>query len=111
MKLHGKKHSARIQYLFQRRALDPCDNCGKLQSEHASGKNCLFEATLFKPQELLVFFEQLLSKGGVLTIKVGNQSLIQKIQALSVVQLANSLSGEILTDGDAYLGEIDAKER
>jgi hypothetical protein len=109
-KLPGKKFDARVQYRFSRFSLEGCAQCGKPQLEHADGE-CLFESTIFAQKELLTFFEALLRKGGVLTITTGKQTLRQKIQALSIDQRASGVTGEILTDGDAFLEETDATER
>jgi hypothetical protein len=110
MKPHGHKFSARLKYTFSRYGLEVCTQCRKTRDEHIDGK-CLFESTVFKQHELMDFFELLMRKGGVLTIKVGRHALSQKIKVPAIDQGANTVSGEIQTEGDAFLGEIDAEKR
>lgn len=107
MKLHGHTFSANLKYTFSRYRLEHCKHCRKPREEHVDGK-CLFEATIFKQNELMEFFELLMRKGGVLTLKVGRHSLSQKIRVPAVDQGANTVTGDIRTEGDAFLVEIDA---
>jgi hypothetical protein len=111
MKLHGHKFRADLKYTFSRYHLEGCTQCGKPEGEHAKGK-CLFESTVYRPNELLAFFEELMRKGGVLTIKAGKQTLTQKITGTAVDQGANMVMGDIRVDGDAYLEDTaDAPKR
>jgi len=111
MKLHGHKFRADLKYTFSRYHLEGCTQCGKKKEEHAHGK-CLFESTVFKPHELLEFFELLMRKGGVLTIKVGTKSLTQKINGAAIDQGVNMVMGDIRAEGEAFLGDTaDAPKR
>lgn len=104
MKLHGHKFRADLKYTFSRYHLEGCTHCGKKKEEHAAGK-CLFESTVFRPSELLDFFELLMRKGGVLTLKVGTQTLTQKITVAAIDQGVNMVLGDIRSEGDAFLGD------
>ena len=107
----GHKFNAQLRYTFSKYALEPCANCGKKQDEHTDSK-CLFDSTVFQPQSLMTFFKELIRNGGTMTIQTGNQTLHQKIKVYSVDQLANTVSGAIATEGDAFLEESNgAKKR
>jgi len=111
MKLHGHKFSAGLKYTFSRYSLGECAQCGKTKEQHAQGQ-CLFESTVYQPHELLGFFELLMREGGVLTLKVGTQTLTQKITVNSIDQGVNFVLGDIQTAGDAFLGDTArAKKR
>ena len=111
MKLHGHKFRADLKYTFSRYHLEGCTQCGKPKEEHAHGK-CLFESTVYRPKELLEFFELLMRKGGVLTIKVGAQTLSQKVGGVALDQGVNMVMGDIRTEGDAFLEDTaNAKKR
>ncbi len=107
MKLHGHRFDAELRYTFHRHGIEGCQNCRQELEQHADGK-CYFEATTYAPSELLDFFEKLLREGGVLTLKAGEFSLVQKIKAVEVSRDAAQVLGDIQTEGDAYLqGPID----
>lgn len=111
MKPKGHRFSASLKYTFSRHNLEGCTQCGKSRNEHADGK-CLFDSSVYKPSELLEFFELLLRKGGVLTLKAGAKTLTQKITVLAVDQGVNLAMGDIRSDGEAFLEEVaDAKKR
>jgi len=111
MKLHGHKFSADLKYTFSRYHLEGCTQCGKKKEEHAKGK-CLFESTVYRPNELLEFFELFMRKGGVLTLKVGTKTLMQKFGGVAVDQGANMVMGDFRAEGDAFLEDTaDAPKR
>jgi hypothetical protein len=110
MKPKGTKFSADLKYTFSRYSLEECQSCGKPKREHAGGK-CLFESTIYRPSELLDFLELFMRRGGTLTLKVGNQTLTQKINGTAIDQGANLVMGDFRSEGDAYLGEADASKR
>jgi hypothetical protein len=111
MKLHGHKFSADLKYTFSRFSLENCQKCGRPKREHA-GEKCLFESTMYRPSELLDFFELFMRKGGTLTLKVGTQTLMQKVYGVAIDQGANLVMGDFRSEGDAFLQDTaDAKER
>jgi stage V sporulation protein SpoVS len=109
-KPQGTAFQATFQYVFPEYGLDLCAHCRKPSEAHAEGK-CLFESTQFKAHELDTFFRALLKKGGTLTLTAGKQTLRQKVKAQAVDRRWVSLSGQLTTTGEAFLGEADAEER
>jgi hypothetical protein len=103
MKLKGHKFRADLKYTFSRYHLEGCTQCGKPEGEHADGK-CLFESTIYRPNELLEFFELFMRKGGTLTLTVGTQTLTQKIHGVAIDQGANLVMGDFRSEGEAFLG-------
>jgi len=107
----GHRFAASLKYTFSKYHLEECTQCGKPKAEHAEGK-CLFESTVFRSNELLDFFELMMRKGGVLTLKVGTQTLTQKITVSAIDQGANMAMGDIRSEGEAFLGDgSDASKR
>lgn len=110
-KPHGHRFTANLKYTFSRYHLEGCTQCGDPKEKHAEGK-CLFESTVFRPSELLDFFELMMRKGGVLTLKVGTQILTQKITVSALDQGVNLAMGDIRSEGEAFLGDsTDAPKR
>lgn len=106
-KPQGLKFHARLKYTFSRYSLEGCTRCGKKREEHVDGK-CLFESTVFKQSELIDFFEHLLRTGGTIRIVAGKKVLTQKLHARAVDQGADLVIGDIETDGNAFIGDVDA---
>lgn len=93
---------AQLKYDFVKDALDKCEHCGKVDKEHADN-SCLFEPTEFKPQMLRVFFDELVAKGGRLSIEVNGMTLHQELKGDRVDGQLSSLKAVIQSTSLATL--------
>lgn len=82
--------------------LSSCAHCGKMPDAHVDGK-CLFEATEFSSHVLRDFFEDILYRGGNLTITSGKYTYTQRILSHAVDATPSQISGDLRTHGVSSL--------